>query len=168
MKRLILIFLLLLVGCSAGIQQKKHADSTVADMPFEDVSSEEIEALGLAINDEYKAQALYQKVISKFGDVKPFSSIVQSEGVHIAELKEVYSKYSLDVPQDDWYDQVPEFDTLADACAAGVQAEIDNVALYDGLFSKVDNQDITEVFTSLRDASLNKHLPAFQRCSSRP
>ena len=43
---------------------------------------------------------------------------------------------------------------------------IENAALYDELFSKVDNQDIIAVFTSLRDASQDKHLPAFQRCAN--
>jgi hypothetical protein len=53
----------------------------------------------------------------------------------------------------------------SEACAAGVQAEIDNAALYDELFSMVDNTDIIRVFTSLQQASETKHLPAFERCA---
>ena len=133
-------------------------------LPKEDISESEIEALGLAINDEYKARATYKKVIEKFGEVKPFSNIINSEENHINELKNLYNKYDLEIPADEWYDKVPEFDSVAEACQAGVDAEIENAALYDELFSKIDNQDITAVFTSLRDASNNNHLPAFQRC----
>ena len=52
-----------------------------------------------------------------------------------------------------------------DTCGIAGQAEIENADLYDELFVKVDNQDITEVFTSLRDASREKHLPAFEKCN---
>jgi len=47
-----------------------------------------------------------------------------------------------------------------------VQAEIDNAALYDELFSMVDNPDIVRVFTSLQQASQTKHLTAFERCAN--
>jgi hypothetical protein len=65
----------------------------------------------------------------------------------------------------EWPGDVPSFDTLADACEAGVQAEIDNAALYDELFTMVDNADIIRVFTALQEASQTKHLPAFERCA---
>ena len=168
--------LALLVGCTdtggsdvggkqAGVRQ--HAEDHISDMPSEDISESEIEALGLAINDEYKARATYRKVIDEHGSVRPFSNIISSESNHIQELENLYEKYGLDVPQDDWYEKVPSFQSVEEACQAGVDAEVENAALYDELFSKVDNQDITAVFTSLRDASENNHLPAFQRCGGR-
>lgn len=46
-----------------------------------------------------------------------------------------------------------------------MQAEIDNAALYDELFSMVDNADLIQVFTSLQRASETRHLPAFERCA---
>ena len=60
---------------------------------------------------------------------------------------------------------MPTFDTLAEACETGVEAEIENAALYDQIFDMVDNPDIIQVFTSLQQASLTKHLPAFERCA---
>lgn len=176
MKKILNIILTLtvlfsLVGCSStekGNQQKLqlHEDNYILSLPKENISESEIEALSLAINDEYKARAIYKKVIEKFGEVNPFSNIINAENNHISELKKLYNKYELDIPADEWYDKVPEFDSVAEACLAGVDAEIENAALYDELFSKVDNQDIIMVFTSLRDASENNHLPAFERCSS--
>ncbi|MBT4870504.1 MAG: hypothetical protein HON47_02940 [Candidatus Diapherotrites archaeon] len=61
--------------------------------------------------------------------------------------------------------EVPAFDSVVLACEAAEQAEIYNVAIYDRLFSQVDNQDIIMIFEALRYASQEKHLPAFQRCS---
>jgi len=163
----ILIILFSLVGCDAtkrGVQQKIHEENYILSLPKENISESEIEALSLAINDEYKARATYKKVIEKFGEVRPFSNIINSEENHISALKSLYNKYDLDIPTDEWYDKVPEFDSVEDACEAGVHAEVENAALYDELFSKVDNQDIIAVFTSLRDASENSHLPAFEKC----
>jgi hypothetical protein len=125
----------------------------------------EVEALVEAINDEYKALSVYQKVVDKFGEVRPFSNIIRAEEQHISALETLFVRYGIEIPENDWYNQVPEFDSVTAACQAGVQAEIDNAALYDGLFAAVDEPDIIQVFTSLRDASQYKHLPAFERCS---
>ena len=125
----------------------------------------EVDALVEAINDEYKALSVYQKVVDKFGDVRPFTNIIRAEEQHIAALETLFVRYGIEIPENDWYSQVPEFDSVTAACQAGVQAEIDNAALYDGLFAAVDEPDIIQVFTSLRDASQYKHLPAFERCS---
>jgi hypothetical protein len=58
------------------------------------------------------------------------------------------------------YDEV-----IADgeACAAGIQAEIENADLYDGLLKMVDNPEVIRVFAALQRASPAKHLPAFER-----
>jgi len=148
-------------------QQKLHEDEHVLDMPMEDVSPQEIEALNTALDDEYKAHATYAKVIEDFGQVNPFANIINAEKTHIAELLEIYAKYNLEPIEDRWLGNIGSYSSIGQACQVGVEAEIANADLYDGLFSKVDNQDITAVFTSLRDASREKHLPAFQRCASK-
>ena len=123
------------------------------------------QALIDAIQDEYKARALYQKVIDKFGAVRPFSNIIKAEEQHIAELKPLFEQYGVDIPQDEWYAKVPEFATVLGACEAGVKAEIENARMYDEFFNFVKEQDIIDVFTRLRNTSQEKHLPAFQRCA---
>ena len=40
-------------------------------------------------------------------------------------------------------------------------------ALYDELFAPVEHADVLQVFEQLRDASQDKHLPAFERCVGR-
>ncbi len=125
------------------------------------------QALIDAIQDEYKARALYKKVLDKFGDVRPFSNIIKAEEQHIAELKPLFEQYGVDIPKDEWYANVPEFATLQAACEAGVNAEIENAGMYDEFFTLVKEQDILDVFTRLRNASQDKHLPAFQRCATR-
>jgi hypothetical protein len=130
-----------------------------------DLSESEVEALLQALDDEYKAWAVYDQVIADFGAVRPFTSIQKAEESHIAALVTLFERYGLAVPQNQWPGAVPSFDTLADACAAGVQAEIENAALYDELFSMVDNAGIIQVFTNLQQASETRHLPAFQRCA---
>jgi len=131
----------------------------------QDLSPSEEEALRLALDDEYKAWSVYDQVIADFGAVRPFTSIQRAEEKHIDALLTLFERYELDAPANDWPGNVPTFETLPEACAAGVQAEIDNAALYDGLFAMVDNPDIVQVFTALQQASETKHLPAFERCA---
>lgn len=131
----------------------------------EDLSESEEEALRLALDDEYKAWSVYEQVIADFGAVRPFTSVQGTEENHIAALVTPFERYGLNVPGNEWPGDVPTFDTLVEACAAGVQAEIDNAALYDELFSMVDNADIIRVFAALQEASQTKHLLAFERCA---
>jgi hypothetical protein len=132
----------------------------------EDLSEDEIQALSLTLNDEFKAEATYQKVIDKFGEIRPFTNIINAEQKHSDALISIFEKYNLTIPDNDWYNKVKEQDSIKDACKEGVNAEIENIDLYDNLLSKIDNQDIIFIFESLRDASKYNHLPAFQRCSS--
>jgi hypothetical protein len=54
-----------------------------------------------------------------------------------------------------------------DACSVGVQAELANASLYNDLLSETSsNSDFQAVFKQLQSASLNQHLPAFQRCAN--
>jgi hypothetical protein len=100
-----------------------------------------------------------------FGAVRPFTSIQRAEENHIAALVNLLEGYGLEVPANEWQGEVPSFDTLGEACAAGVQAEVDNAGLYDQLFNMADNPDLIRVFTALQSASQEQHLPAFERCA---
>lgn len=124
-----------------------------------------IAALDEAIQDEYHALATYSRVLADLGYVKPFSRIVKSEAKHVAALAKQYTKYGMDVPESTWNaDNVPVFADKLEACAGGMQAEIENAAMYDELLLLELPAKIQSVFTTLREASLGSHLPAFTRC----
>lgn len=130
------------------------------------LSSEEVTALYLALNDEYHAWAVYDQVTADFGSARPFTNIKNAEASHISSLARLFDVYALALPENPWLGQVDGFADLGSACAAGVQAEIANGALYDTLFASTERADILDVYTALQRASLDKHLPAFLRCAS--
>ena len=130
----------------------------------ESLDSSEIEALYMALDDEYHALAVYQSVIETFGEVDPFMEIAPSETRHIGTLINQLNKNGLSIPENPWIGQIQPFESLYQACHAAAQAEIDNAALYAQLFSKIDDPNLTRIFTNLRNASLNNHLPEFQAC----
>lgn len=130
-----------------------------------ELDESEAEALIMALEDEYKAWSLYDQVVADFGMVRPFTNIQRAEENHVAALVTLFDRYGLDVPVNTWVGTVPHYDTLAEACEAGVQAEIDNAVLYDELLGMVDNPDIIRVFDALQQASQTKHLPTFERCA---
>jgi hypothetical protein len=102
--------------------------------------------------------------MEQYGQVSPFVHIARAEQQHIAALERLFTRYGLSVPENGWIGTTSAFGSVADACSAGAQAEVDNAALYDRLFSMVDNTDILRVFTNLRNASQYNHLPAFSNC----
>ena len=130
----------------------------------EPLDATEIEALYLALDDEYDALAVYQSVIDTFGPVEPFVEIAASEEKHIGALVNQLTKYGLTIPENPWLGNVPTFESVEQACATGAQAEIDNAGLYDQLFSMTDDAALIRVFTNLANASLNSHLPQFEAC----
>ncbi|MDY6979496.1 MAG: DUF2202 domain-containing protein [Pseudomonadota bacterium] len=126
------------------------------------------EVLTEAIEDEYKARATYRRVLEEFGDVRPFSNIIEAEQRHIDALLVLFTEYGLRVPEDNWPDRVETPATLLAACQAGVAAEIDNAAMYDRLLNASSGHpDIQSVLRNLQRASRENHLPAFQRCVER-
>lgn len=147
---------------------------TAAGFPTEKVSADSKsrldekteKALLAALADERRAFAEYEAALAKFGDARPFSNIVNAEKRHESFLLPLFEKYGVKVPENEFTKdkaQVPA--TLAEACQKGVEGEKANIALYDGFLEFVKEADIREVFTILRDASKNNHLPAFERCA---
>lgn len=53
--------------------------------------------------------------------------------------------------------------SLADAAKTGVQAEIDNIAMYNKFLSGNLPKPVADVFTFLKSASFANHLEAFKR-----
>lgn len=156
--------ILLLAGCDNGDDQASVGGSDIA--PASGTSTDLNNYLTSAINDEYKARDTYRAVIDKFGQVRPFSNIIKSEEQHIRLLANLFNTYGLPVPSDT-VGGLPAPASLGDACRVGVQAEIDNAKMYDRLLNGTDKySDVQAVFRQLQSASLNQHLPAFQRCAN--
>lgn len=126
------------------------------------------DALCAALEDEYKARATYRKVLERFGDVRPFVRIVESEERHIEALERLFARYELPVPEDTWPSRIDAPTSPLTACRAAVEAERENARLYEGLLEAArDHPDVRETFSRLLAASQENHLPAFERCASR-
>ncbi len=117
-----------------------------------------------ALEDEYKARAMYRKVIEKFGPERPFVNIVEAEGRHISVLIPLFEKYDTPIPEDHWSSHLQAPDTLLEAYQARVDAEIENMTMYERLLAATEEPDVTHVLSRLQAASRDNHLPAFQRC----
>ncbi|UXH45193.1 DUF2202 domain-containing protein [Rossellomorea vietnamensis] len=118
--------------------------------------------LNYAIQDEYLAQARYDRILENFGNVRTFLQIKEAELRHITALQTLFQRYGLPLPEDQSQSYTTTPDSLKSAYAAGVQGEIDNMAMYDRFLTFNLPQDVRIVFTQLRNASQN-HLAAFER-----
>lgn len=120
-----------------------------------------------ALEDERKAEATYAAIIEKFGPVRPFINIISAERRHAAAIERQMQRLGFPIPSNEWEGKGEAPSSLARACELAVQAEIDNVALYDDLLPQIDDPAVRQVFQNLQDASRNNHLPAFERCLAR-
>ncbi len=115
-----------------------------------------------AVQDEYLARGEYLAIIDKFGSQTPYSNIVKSEESHLAFLEEVYKSYGIEFPSDTSADHIIIPEDLLEAAKTGVQAEIDNIAMYELFLSYDLPENVYEVFNALKKGS-DSHLLAFQK-----
>lgn len=126
----------------------------------EDLTVEDM--LNYAIQDEFLARKEYEMIMGRFGEQRPFSNIIQSEGEHIARLEELFETYGFEIPEDKAVDYVVVPETLNECFEVGVNAEIKNISMYERFLEEDVPDDVRIVFEALKSASQN-HLEAFER-----
>ena len=140
-------------------------DSTVVAPAYVTLTTPVAAAVDTAIQDEFRAEQIYLRVLVDHGNVLPFYNIVVAEQRHSTSLGAILERRGIGIPDSDWtLENVPRFATVTAACAAGVVAEQENIAMYDRLLLTELPNDVRNVFTNNRRASLDRHLPAFESC----
>ena len=132
---------------------------------MEKLTDAETNALHEALDDEYQSWSIYDQVIADFGEVRPFINIRDAEARHIEALRTLYMRYGVPIRENIWVGKVERYSSVQAACEASVAAEIANGELYERLFKPELRADIVTVLRNLQQASLERHLPAFQRCA---
>lgn len=120
-----------------------------------------------ALDDERKAEATYAAVIERFGEVRPFINIIDAERRHSAAIERQMARLGFAIPANHWEGKCVAPATLAEACSMAIDAEIENIALYDRLLPAIPDDVVRQVLQNLQDASRDNHLPAFRRCLER-
>jgi hypothetical protein len=120
-----------------------------------------------ALNDEYKARALYRLVIKTFGAVRPFINIVRAEDTHATAVEALCARYGIPLPADEWDRTLQPPSSVLEACRAGVDGEHENIAMYERFLRETKEPEIRALFQRLQARSRDAHLPAFQRCVAR-
>ncbi len=119
--------------------------------------------LTYALQDEYMAQAEYEAIMQAFGVSNPYANIVKAELTHQEELLPLFAAYGITVPENTAAASVVLPATLQEAYEIGVQAEINNIAMYQAFLAQSDvPDDVRLVFDELINGS-QSHLEAFTR-----
>jgi len=122
-------------------------------------------ALNEALDDEYRAEAMYEAGIAAFGPVRPFVQVAEAQRRRVDMLLQVFERHGFDPPPNRWRGTIDLPTDVSDACRAAMAHEAGSVALYDRLMVKVaDDEDVARLFLTLRRASQARHLPAFASC----
>jgi len=118
--------------------------------------------LKYAIEDEYLARGEYKYILDTFGDIIPFKDVMAAEVQHIADVKILLEKYKFTVPKDVSEDHLIKADNAEQTYEIGVQAELDNIAMYENFLKNTLPEDIATTFEFLMEASRG-HLNAFEK-----
>lgn len=152
---------LLATACSAAPSEAQVSESPAA-------STTDADALALALEDEYRAEAIYEAVMTAHGQVRPFSNIIEAEKRHSARVREEMTRLGIEYTDTNpFLGKVTAPAVLLEACQQGVDAEIENIALYEEILPTIADKQVKATLTDLQWASRERHLPAFQRCVDR-
>ena len=120
------------------------------------------EMLTYAIQDEYAAKAEYDAIIKTFNTTRPYTNITKAESTHISLLLPLFETYGVTVPTNDAAQNITLPTTLAETYPIGVEAEINNIVMYESFLKQDLPTDVANVFAYLQNASEN-HLSAFEK-----
>ena len=121
------------------------------------------QALKMALDDEYRAYEAYVTVVEKFGAKAPFTNIIEAEQRHQKALIKHFEEHEIPLIQNRWVGVIEAPNSMQEAYMLGVNAELENIALYDTLIAYTGNHpEIQDLFYRLQAASYNNHLPALQ------
>ena len=147
--------------------QLDDADKTLslsgygADGALDDANMTLADMLSYAIQDEYLARAEDDWITTTFGSARPFSNIMRAEETHIEALQPLFTAYGITAPADEGASRAVAVGSLTEAYQAGVNAEVNNIAMYETFLAQELPDNVRAVFESLMRASEN-HLRAFQ------
>lgn len=134
--------------------------------PADPVAAAAWEAL-MSPEGEYAASAQYRAVVDEFGPVEPYASIQAAEEQHVDALTRQLERLGVTVPPNPYTGRISAPTDLEAAATAWAAWETDNIALYDRLLEEVrGDEPLTRVFTNLRSASQEIHLPTFEAAAA--
>lgn len=119
-----------------------------------------------AVEDEYLARGEYAAIIKNYGQLRPYTNIMESETQHLSWLRTEFLNRGLAFPADASAEHVIVPINLKAAAQAGVDAEIANIAMYKAFLGRPElslpeNSSVKALFDQLMRASEN-HLRAFR------
>ena len=138
MKRLSLKVTVLVVALSLAAALVSFADT--ADFGAKGAEGKTAlnveQMLTYAIQDEYLARAEYELIIEEYGSIRPFTNIMAAEERHIEWVTELFDDYGYRLPKDTAHMYVVLPKDLKSSLETGVQAEIDNIAMYESFLQE--------------------------------
>lgn len=173
MKRYFIILLLVvltsitaLTGCSTALETDTSSTLIGSAAAKADTALTIEDMLTYAIQDEYLARAEYEIILKEYSNQSPFANIIKAEELHIAELTTLFDTYAVALPQDTSSKYVSLPPSINDAYTAGVNAEIENIAMYERFLQQDLPDDMKNTFTTLKAAS-QSHLETFRQRQSK-
>ncbi len=120
-------------------------------------------ALREALLDEYANKLYYEALIESFGSSRRFANLIRAEQRHASALLNLFVRYEIEPPAQDKATVPPLPSTLQEAIQVAIDEEQANVAMYDELLESITAEDVEFVFTNLRNASIQRHIPCLER-----
>jgi hypothetical protein len=156
-------------GCAVTVDSSDDPGAGVTDPAIESAAggrgaADLGTALAQAMAQGEMAQHSYEAVVAQLGPIAPFDGMVRAEAADVAAVRAAAGAHGLTIGGEP-VPGSPAPPDRASACLVAAEIEKSTVSMYDELLPQVRSYpDVTRLFTRLRAAAKDEHLPAFERC----
>lgn len=131
----------------------------------EGLSQEEVDAMGVALEQEYKMNAIFDVIVKKYGQAVPFDKIVTPAFRNSTAILQIYQVNALTAPAPAPSAVLPP-ESFSQACQMAMEQVEENIRMYEAYLSTVQHAQVRAVFTSNLQNARGKHLPALAQCAN--
>ncbi|HEX2253660.1 MAG TPA: hypothetical protein VHQ65_10370 [Thermoanaerobaculia bacterium] len=121
------------------------------DPPERRLSAKELNGLMVALDREYRLQAVYDLAVAEYGARQPFLTARSIQRARVDALQKIYRRHDLAVPRNPWLERLQGFSSPAQACVAAYRGELEIEGLLDRLDEATERADLSSAYGSSRE-----------------
>jgi hypothetical protein len=140
--------------------EEDHIVAMISVVLLDEIQSEVMQALALNEDVARRGSAMQRG--------NPLVNVARAESRQAQNLLALLNARGLTAPVVPWFTtEVEVYGTRAEACQSAAEAERKNIWLYSDFLAHDLPSDVRRVFEQNLRVSLENHLPALERCSTR-
>lgn len=152
---------------AAGSMAACHDGGATGPTPGPPISSDVLKTvLDEALQDAYRTQFTYERIVADQGPMTPFTMLASAEKANASAIVNLYSAWNVTAPASAWNtSNVPRYAGLQQACVAAEEGEQATQMMFDRLLALNLPDDVRSAFEAMRSNARSQHWSSVGSCA---